>query len=316
MSVLDYSRGRPTAVQLRANGYGCVMRYIGTPGNLKNVTVAEYADLTSGSGGKVSPVGVGLVYEAGTGDALGGFAAGVLAAKLARADADHVGHPRGRPIYFTVDRDLVSAADFNAAMEFLRGAGSVLGGAQFVGIYGEYDVIQRARQAGVARWFWQTVAWSGGKRDPNAHLYQRLGQVTVVGVSCDLSDQLQADYGQHPAPQGDDPLSALTDQEQRDLYNRIMGFCSQKWFVPDPNTGEPVEVSADHPGAKPAVALNTLDGHYIITQIGAGIAQTAALATAVQGVQAGTLDVQAVADQLKTTLGAEVAADLAARLAS
>jgi hypothetical protein len=297
MSVLDYSRGRLTAVQVRAAGHNGVVRYCGTPGNPKNITATEYVDLVSGSGGQVRPVGVALIYEGGTGDALGGFAAGVAAARAARADANRIGFPRSRPIYFAVDTDITT--QMATVMDFLRGAGSVLGGPQFVGVYGEFTVTLAARAAGVARWFWQTVAWSAGVRDKLAHLYQRAGGVTVAGVGCDLSDQLQPDYGQHPPPPKEDPLSALSDQEQRDLYNRIIGFCRQRWYIL--KDGAPVEVSGDTPGAIPAHALDTLDGNWIITRIDD---------------PAGSTDVGALADRLIAALGPSLAGSIADEIAA
>jgi hypothetical protein len=257
VSGIDYSGGRPTAQQIRAAGYDLVLRYFGTPGRAKNITRAEFADLVAGG------VHVVAVYEASTGDALGGFNAGRAAALAARADADAVGFPRSRPIYFAVDQDIITEAQFTAVMEYLRGAGSVLGGAAFVGVYGEYDVTTRARAAGVAEYQWQTVAWSRGLHDQQADLYQRLGYVYIGSMAADLNDQLQTDVGQFPPPK-EDPLSALSDQEQRDLYNRIMGFCRQRWYVI--KNGQPFEVSADTPDAIPAHALDTLDGNWLVGQ--------------------------------------------------
>lgn len=59
-------------------------------------------------------------------------------------------------------------------------------------------------------------------------------------------------------------LMALSDQEQRNLYNRVLGFLRQRWYVV--MDGKPVAVSADHPGAVPATALDTLDGNYLVNR--------------------------------------------------
>lgn len=66
---------------------------------------------------------------------------------------------------------------------------------------------------------------------------------------------------------GDDFLSALTAEEQRNLYNRIFGILRQRWYVVDPKTNVVKEVSANVEGAKPATVLDTLDGNYIVQRV-------------------------------------------------
>ncbi|WP_432845964.1 DUF1906 domain-containing protein [Amycolatopsis sp. CA-161197] len=188
-TVLDYSTGRPSGAAVADEGHAGVVRYIGTPGRPKNLTRAEYQDMAAHGRG------VALVYENHGGDAAGGRSAGVLAAQTARADADACGFPRDRPIYFAVDSDQVSQAQFAAVMAYLDGVASVLGAAQ-VGVYGEYDVIEQA-VGPHARYGWQTAAWSKGKKSSKAALYQKIGTVVVGGVECDESDVLAADWGQH-----------------------------------------------------------------------------------------------------------------------
>jgi len=282
--------------------------YFGTPDRPKDANTAQVATLLR-RGYQIAGV-----CESGTGDWKLGRAGGQAMARAFDADVTACGLP-GLPGYFCAD-DTTADARF---VDYLRGAGDVLGPAR-VGAYGFLPALTAAHNAGVASRFWLAGHCPNPMPDWVA-LYQHNGsqpaawgptQATVGGITVDRNTILRPDWGQHPLG----AFMALTDQEQRDLYNRIMGFCRQQWYILDPKTGEPIEVSADYPNAIPAVALNTLDGHYVVTQVESVIAQTAALATAVQGVKAGTIDVQAVADQLKTTLGAEVAADLAARLAS
>lgn len=191
-TALDYSQGRPSAAAVKAAGHSGVIRYIGTPGRTKNITRAEYADMTS------KGISVALVYENRTGDAGGGYGAGVTAARNARADADSVGFPSSRPIYFAVDSDQVTAADFAAVSAYLDGAASVLGSLFRVGVYGEYEVIER-NVGSHASYGWQTAAWSLGERSAKAHIYQRLGQVYVGGIQSDVNDILASDWGQHDA---------------------------------------------------------------------------------------------------------------------
>jgi hypothetical protein len=200
-TALDYSAGRPTGAAVKAARHVGVVRYVGTPGRTKNITKAEYQDMDRNG------IGVALVYENRAGDAAGGWNAGVNAAKLARADADSVGFPRDRPIYFAVDSDQVTAANFAAVSAYLDGAASVLGTIARVGVYGEYDVIEK--NVGThARYGWQTAAWSGGKRSSKAHLFQRLGQIYVGGIQVDVNEILAADWGQHNAQENEDmPLT-------------------------------------------------------------------------------------------------------------
>lgn len=190
--ALDYSAGAPAATAVRAAGYSGVARYIGFDPALrpKCITAAEYADMTAHG------VGVALVYENVTGDALDGRTAGIVAATRARHWADVIGFPADRPIYMACDIDVVTETQFAAVLDYLRGAGTVLGGPALVGVYGEFDVMERAAAAGVAAWFWQTMAWSRRVVSPRANLLQILGQVTVGGVVCDRSEIHRPDWGQ------------------------------------------------------------------------------------------------------------------------
>jgi hypothetical protein len=188
-TALDYSGGRPTGQAVADAQHVGVVRYIGTPGRGKNLTRAEFLDMDARGRG------VATVYENHAADAAGGYAAGQTAARTARADADRIGLPSDQPIYFAVDSDQVTEAQFGAVAAYLDGAASIIGWAQ-VGVYGEYDVIEMA-VGPHARLGWQTAAWSKGKRSAKAALYQRLGQIFVGGIECDVNDVQAADWGQH-----------------------------------------------------------------------------------------------------------------------
>lgn len=196
--ALDYSTSRPTAADVLAAGYVGVIRYIGFPSNRKCLTADEYADMTRAG------VGVALVFERSIGDALQGRAAGQAAARLAYRHARQLGYPIDqRPVYYACDTDVVGVAQMAAVMEYLRGAGDVHGGSERVGVYGEYDVVEQAADAGVATWRWQTRAWSGGRLSARAQLRQEIGTVFVGGVACDRNTILATDWGQtgaEPAP--------------------------------------------------------------------------------------------------------------------
>jgi hypothetical protein len=193
MLVLDYAATRPGAAAIKRAGYGGAVRYIGFPSRTKCTNAGELADFTRHA------LGMALVYEDSATDWLGGLAGGRAAGARARNHANQIGFPRTRPIYMAVDRDVVTGGQFATMVEYLRGASQTVGGVGLTGVYGEYDVCVRARQAGVARWFWQCRAWSGTpvKLFPGRHLYQRAGTVNVGGVSCDVNDVLQQDWGHH-----------------------------------------------------------------------------------------------------------------------
>jgi glycoside hydrolase-like protein len=187
--VLDYSAGLPGGSAIKRAGYIGAVRYIGFPDRRKCTSRGEYEDFSRNG------LHMALVYQDGTGDAFTGRQGGVAAAVRARAHADQIGFPRSRPIYFAVDRDVVTAGEFAAAMAYLDGAASVLGIDQ-VGVYGEADIVDMALP-GHARYGWQTAAWSRSRRTNEAHLFQRIGLVTVGGIGCDINEVLQADWGQH-----------------------------------------------------------------------------------------------------------------------
>lgn len=188
--VIDCSAGFPGAANIRDAGFAGAVRYIGFPDRRKCATAGELADF------RRRGIGMALVFQDGTGDFLGGFGGGQANARRGRDHANAIGFPSSRPIYMAIDRDIVSAGDFDTVLSYLDGAASVLGRDQ-VGVYGEHDVIRRALEGGHARYGWQTAAWSGGRHYPGAHLYQRIGTVYVGGVACDINDILAADWGQH-----------------------------------------------------------------------------------------------------------------------
>jgi hypothetical protein len=209
--VLDYSGGFPGAAAIKDAGYPGAVRYIGTPGNRKNATALELADFIAHG------IGMALVFEQSATNWRGGFERGKVDGRAGRDHANRIGFSADRPIYMVIDQDVVLSGEFAAMIEYLRGAGTTLGGAELVGVYGEADVIDRARDAGVAHWFWQTAAWSRGRVAGGLHLYQRVGTVTVNGVPCDVNDIKASDWGQHQG--GDMPL---TDEDKKAVAAEVM----------------------------------------------------------------------------------------------
>jgi hypothetical protein len=61
-------------------------------------------------------------------------------------------------------------------------------------------------------------------------------------------------------------LMALSDLEQRTLFNRVMGFNNQRWYTVDKDEVAH-EVPPNAPGALPAHALDSLDGNFLVNMI-------------------------------------------------
>lgn len=184
---LDYSWGRPNLGQVKQLGYEFVVRYLAAAGGGKEITSNEAAAIR-GAG-----LNLALVYEQYAQRPLEGRSAGQADAKTARAQADSVGFPADRPIYFAVDWD--AAENQQAAIDdYLRGAADVLG-ADLVGVYAGYWIVKRCVENGTAKWLWQTYAWSGGNVHPQAHLYQYKNGQNIAGAGVDINESKQADYG-------------------------------------------------------------------------------------------------------------------------
>jgi hypothetical protein len=212
--VLDYSGGFPAPAAIRSGGYVGVVRYIGTPGNPKNLTRTEAQAMLSAG------IAVGLVYERTAGWMLAGADAGVRAAREALADAEHCG-VGVRCVYLACDQDITTSGQMSAVEQCLDGAAQVLG-RERVGVYGEADVIDACLGKEHATWGWQTRAWSRGRVSDRAHLLQLIGAVHPGGVECDRNTVLRSDWGQWPAP-GDGPMEGeiMSDAQYEALNKKL-----------------------------------------------------------------------------------------------
>lgn len=220
--VLDYSAGFPGAAAIKGAGYVGAVRYIGFPDRRKCTTQGELDDFNA------HQLGMALVFESNATGWRLGYDGGRLHARWARDHANAIGFPADRPVYMATDQDVVTSGEFATMVEYLRGASTSLGGVHVTGVYGEADVIDRARDAGVAAWFWQTAAWSRGRRT-SAHLFQRVGTVNVGGIGCDINDVLQDDWGQHNAGANVD----LTEQNLKDIARYVGNEIKDKLYQGD-----------------------------------------------------------------------------------
>lgn len=213
----DYSFGRPSPRALRLAGVKFVVRYVGGSGG-KALSRAEYDALVKDG------IAVAVVFERYASRALEGYHAGVADAHEALAAVTALGLPGiNRPIYFAVDTDAgARSSTLTAAMEYLRGAVSVLGYGR-VGVYGGYKVIHAAMNQRVCPWGWQTLAWSYGTWDPRSHIRQ-VGSMVVDRNIVDKNVAYAVDFGQWPQPYT--PPKPVTRRTLRPPFNRPASFVS------------------------------------------------------------------------------------------
>jgi hypothetical protein len=210
--LLDYSSGPPSGAAVAAAGVDGVpvrgvIRYLPKEGGskVKTITVAEYQDMVAHG------LAVAFIYEHRDGArASQGFAAGVHDAQWALAQAKAIGVD-DPVIYFTVDFD----ADPASIDAYFQGVNSVLGVGRTAG-YGSYRVIEWLFDHSRITYGWQTAAWSHGARSSRAHLYQRIGSITVGGIGCDINDVLKANFGATNETQQE---TDMTPEQSRMLYN-------------------------------------------------------------------------------------------------
>jgi hypothetical protein len=228
MLGLDFYGPRISGATVRAAGYGFMMRYLdnGLDGRA-NLTADEVRDL------QANGIAIALVWEkrlnSGDDRASKGYGAGVADAQAADAQARAVGLP-GRAIYLCVDFDMPdyapNSSDPRAKMgpvgDYLAGAASVLGHAR-MGVYGGYATVSRALDANLVTYAWQSYAWSdfGRNQDPRINAYQRAGNVTVGGTTCDVDEARKSDFGQGDRPGamgGNDVAVFLKNLDNPDQY--------------------------------------------------------------------------------------------------
>jgi hypothetical protein len=198
--LVDYSRGVPRAEALRAAGYAGAIRYVSDrrPGAEwmlgKPLRSEEVAALRACGLQVVSCYQYG---KAATADWRGGYAAGVRHAARGLELHRAAGGPANRPIYASIDDNPTAAQFTELIAPYLRGWQAVLG-ADNVGVYANAPTIERARTAGLGRWYWQHDWGSpAGYVHPAAHLHQLSGRGGVVdGIDIDVNAILMPDYGQ------------------------------------------------------------------------------------------------------------------------
>nr|WP_216855206.1 DUF1906 domain-containing protein [Paenibacillus alba] len=166
----------PTAAAFVNDGYLFVARYL-VPSGFKALTKSE-ADVISKAGLQIVSV-----FETTANRALGGRSAGLADGATALQVAKQVGQPVGSCIYFAVDFDAAST-QMPTIIAYIQAASEATP-AYTTGVYGSYSVMEAVRQAGVCSHYWQTYAWSGGKKSAFIQIYQYLNDVTEHGIGID-----------------------------------------------------------------------------------------------------------------------------------
>lgn len=170
-TALDFSDFKPTPAQVRSVGASAVIGYV-SPEPAKNLTdPQQYLD---------AGIDVALVWEDSATNALGGSSQGQSDAMRALAQAKALGYPDACTLYFAVDFDVTPAQE-PTVQAYIRAAESVVGHAR-TGVYGGFYPLQSLHGVGLASWYWQTLAWSGGQRFAPACLYQNGQQVFNGGA--------------------------------------------------------------------------------------------------------------------------------------
>lgn len=194
--LIDFAGRPPTPAGIAAAGYAGALRYLAPLPNPKAATRGEVdADIAAG-------LSIGLVWEAGARNALGGTVKGHLDGAEAARQAKALGAPDGVCIFFAVDFDAWPAA-MSSIGDYLEAARVQCSSRRYrVGVYGSAAVCEAMLAGDHVDLAWQTVAWSHGVHvhDGRVVLYQRVGQVTVDGTTCDVNDVLASDWGGWHAP--------------------------------------------------------------------------------------------------------------------
>jgi hypothetical protein len=237
---LDYSGTIPSLTSMLSAGVGFTVRYTGyfSGYNDTDFITPQAKCLTKPEAEMHSLAGISIVsnWEWYALRPQGGFDAGVWDAGEADKIHTGVGGPHSAPIYFSVDYN----SNGDDAMDYFRGIVSVLGLAR-VGVYGNYWVMRRFHEVGgLATYYWQTYAWSGGVWYPGNHIEQYLNGAVLAGVEVDFDSALVDNFGQwrsvNPFMEQQfnsvwyNPASGVPSGYQSGIYRAVLaGFMAGKY---------------------------------------------------------------------------------------
>jgi hypothetical protein len=164
---IHYSQARPSVELIKSSGCVGAVGYLSDRNltdastNPKEITAAEAQKLVD-AGLKLA-----LVWETTAARAGVGFEAGVADAKAAEAQADVLGYPADAVIFYAVDYDTTPTV----VTPYFKGINSVA--KRPVGVYGGVKIID-GLVGTLAKYGWQTIAWSAGKVSPKTCLLQNV----------------------------------------------------------------------------------------------------------------------------------------------
>lgn len=213
--AIDCSYSKPDPRLVKQAGYVGVISYLSHDPR-KNWTPG-YRDACFAQG-----LLIALVFEDAADRALSGGVGGHADGLTANQQADALGWPQTRPIYYAVDFD-VQPAQLATVLAYLTAAHAV----QPMRAAGEYGGLRLVSAAQNTTYRWQTEAWSGLTVSPAACLYQRVRPTRVIpstpASAYDEDVILGPDWGAwHPSapsppaplppPPAPDPLQLRLDQ--------------------------------------------------------------------------------------------------------
>lgn len=189
----DYSFTVPPLQVLTDHGAQFVGRYVSGRQDLK--------DLTAGEAQSLIAAGLSIIVygESDVDRPQLGYQAGRDDAQAFRAQANSVGLPNNRPIFYSVDFD-ATPDQLPIIRAYFDGIRDVEGNRP-VGVYGSYAVCKYLHQLGRVQFMAQTLAWSNGQWYAPAQVRQYAINVSWGRVAVDLIEATSQDYGQWPAPQ-------------------------------------------------------------------------------------------------------------------
>jgi hypothetical protein len=188
MRWADYSAGRPTAAQLKAAGFGGVLRYVAYGRAQKLLTAAEVVELRNGR------VELACVIESSTGDAWGtevddDYARGVQFGVAGLAHMAQLGVPSWVPLACAADAH-AATSQLDDVRRFAAGFASVVAPIRPAGFYGFQETLNAVRGTPGITWFWRCGSQPSAVEKTWTHLWQRNdGTVTIGGVPVDINEQ-------------------------------------------------------------------------------------------------------------------------------
>lgn len=214
LTLVDASTNRPTPAAVKAAGHDGIIGYV-SDYPVKNITKAECAAFVAAG------LSVSLVWENGSQDAYGGFAAGVAAGQKAVAQAQALGCPKGVVIFAASDSNAATATTVGP---YFQGWAQTVKAAGFLdGAYGD------AAASHLCTYSWRVETWGSG----DANLIQMVN--TPIGpMSGTDTDEILHDFPRWSAAfiarQAANVAPAAITQAMRELVMEIHNTpASDEW---------------------------------------------------------------------------------------